>query len=206
MQTLRVDHVGSLLRPEPLKQAFRDHALGSLSAEALRAAQDKAIRDVIARQEALGLPVATDGEYRRLNWQVSFSEVAGWDLWSGSWKKLLQNPGDKAAHETPLQKGDDAVLAFRVPATSRLELVKSFPLGEFAFLKQTATSPTKITPKVTLMSPDRVAQMCDIDGSRPHYAGADEFLADVVAIQRRMVGELVEAGCEIGRASCRERV
>jgi 5-methyltetrahydropteroyltriglutamate--homocysteine methyltransferase len=46
------------------------------------------------------------------------------------------------------------------------------------------------------MGADRVHQMCDIAGSAAHYAGADEFLADVVAIQRRMVGELVDAGCD----------
>ena len=184
-----MDHVGSLLRPESLKQAFRDRAFGKLDAGALRAAQDEAIRAVVAKQEAIGLPVITDGEFRRLNWQVSFSEVSGWDLWSGSWKKLLANPGDKAAHETPFQKGDDAVLTFQVPATGKLKLAKNFPLEEFSFLKQTKNS------KITLMGPDRVAQMCDIAGSRPHYTDADAFLADVVAIQRRMVGELVDAGC-----------
>jgi 5-methyltetrahydropteroyltriglutamate--homocysteine methyltransferase len=185
----RVDHVGSLLRPESLKQAFRDHALGKLDAAALRAAQDGAIRAVVAKQEALGLPVITDGEFRRLNWQVSFSEVSGWDLWSGSWKKLLANPGDKAAYETPFQKGDDAVLSFQVPATGKLKLIRNFPLEEYSFLKQTENS------KITLMGPDRVAQMCDIEGSRAFYADADAFLADVVAIQRHMVGELVDAGC-----------
>ena len=186
---MHIDHVGSLLRPESLKQAFRDHALGKLDAGALRAAQDDAIRAVVAKQEAIGLPVISDGEFRRLNWQVSFSEVSGWDLWSGSWKKLLANPGDKAAHETPLQKGDDAVLTFQVPATGKLKLVRNFPLEEFLFLKQTKKS------KITLMGPDRVAQMCDIAGSQPHYSNADAFLADVAAIQRRMVGELVDAGC-----------
>src|SRR5260221_8088969 len=186
---MRVDHVGSLLRPESLKQAFREHALGKLGASALRAAQDEAIRAVVARQEALGLPVVTDGEYRRLNWQVSFSDVAGWDLWSGSWERLLANPGDKAAHGKAFQKGEDAVLSFRVPATAKLALVKSFPLEEFQILKGNPKA------KVTLMGPDRVAQMCDIEGSRAYYADADEFLADVVAIQRRMVGELVAAGC-----------
>ena len=189
VETMRVDHVGSLLRPESLKRAFRDHALGKLDAGALRAAQDQAIREVVAKQEALGLPVVTDGEFRRLNWQVSFSDVSGWDLWGGSWKKLLANPGDKAAHETPLQKGDDAVLSFRVPATAKLKLVKNFPLEEFGTLQGNPKA------KITLMGPDRVAQMCDIGGSRAHYTGADEFLADVMAIQRRMVGELVEAGC-----------
>ena len=50
--------------------------------------------------------------------------------------------------------------------------------------------------KITLMGPDRVRQMCDLERSRPVYADADAFLADVVAIQREMVGELVAAGCE----------
>ena len=187
---MRVDHVGSLLRPESLKQAFRERALGKLSDDALKSAQDAAIRTVIARQEALGLPVVTDGEFRRLNWQVSFSEVAGWDLWSGSWKRLITAPGDKAEHETPFQKGEDAVLSFRVPATAKLKLVRSFPFQEFQFLKGNSKA------KITLMGPDRVAQMCDIAGSAPHYSGADEFLADVVAIQRQMVGELADAGCK----------
>jgi 5-methyltetrahydropteroyltriglutamate--homocysteine methyltransferase len=187
----RTDHVGSLLRPEGLKAAFRRRAAGQASDEELKREQDAAIRGVIAKQEAIGLPVLTDGEFRRLNWQVSFSEVQGWDLWSGSWKKFLQNPGDKAAHETPLQKGDDAVVSFRIPATARLRLVENFPLAEYRFLRSVARGPVKIT----LMGADRVAQMCNIEGSRPHYCGADEFLADVTAIQRRMVGELVEAGC-----------
>ena len=189
METVRVDHVGSLLRPESLKAAFRAHALGKLGAPELEAAQDGAIREVVARQERIGLPVVTDGEFRRLNWQVSFSEVSGWDLWSGSWKRLLTAPGDKAEHETPFQKGEDAVLSFRVPATGKLALRRNFPLHEFQILKGNAKA------KITLMGPDRVAQMCDIEGSKPHYAGADAFLADVVAIQRRMVGELVDAGC-----------
>lgn len=185
----RTDHVGSLLRPESLKQAFRDHALGTLDAGALRTAQDQAIRSVVAKQEAVGLPWISDGEFRRLNWQVSFSEVSGWDLWGGSWKKLLANPGDRAAHETPNAKGDDAVLSFRVPATARLKLVKNFPLEEFQILKGNPKA------KITLMGPDRVAQMCDIEGSKAHYAGADDFLADVVGIQKQMVRELVDAGC-----------
>src|SRR5262252_6078958 len=98
---MRVDHVGSLLRPASLKEAFRAHALGTASAEALKTAQDGAIRAVVAQQERIGLPVVTDGEFRRLNWQVSFSEVSGWDLWSGSWKRLLSAPGDKTDQETP---------------------------------------------------------------------------------------------------------
>jgi len=188
---LRVDHVGSLLRPERLKDLFGKHAAGFASRDELQHAQDAAIREVVAKQESRGLPVVTDGEYRRLNWQVSFSEVEGWDLWSGSWEKHRRNPENRGPGEKPLTKGADAVLTFRTPATSRLKLAKNFPLQEFLFLKKT----TKSLAKITLMGPDRVAQMCDIEGSRAHYVDADEFLADVVAIQRCMVGEIVDAGC-----------
>jgi 5-methyltetrahydropteroyltriglutamate--homocysteine methyltransferase len=187
----RVDHVGSLLRPPALVEAFTACGQGRIAPAALEAAQDAAIRAVVARQEAVGLPVVSDGEYRRLNWQVSFAEVAGWDLSAGSWRNFLANPQLIYAGEKPLTRGKDAVETFRVPATARLSLVDNFPLREFRFLRSVATRPAK----AMLMGPDRVAQMCDIPGSRPHYPDADAFLADVVAIQSRMVGELVDAGC-----------
>ncbi len=187
----RVDHIGSLLRPESLKQAFRQCGAGQLSREALEAAQDAAITVVIDQQQRAGLPVVSDGEFRRLNWQVSFSEVAGWDLWSGSWKGFLQSPDLLMPGEKPLSRGEDAVVSFRAPATSRLALIRNFPLHEYRFAASVAKAPVK----AMLMGPDRVAQMCDIDASRAVYADADAFLADVVGIQRQMAEELVMAGC-----------
>ncbi|MBL8384020.1 MAG: 5-methyltetrahydropteroyltriglutamate--homocysteine S-methyltransferase [Burkholderiales bacterium] len=188
---LRTDQVGSLLRPDALIRAFLDRGRGVIDDAALDAAADTAIRDLVAKQEARGMAVVTDGEYRRLNWQVSFSEVAGWDLWRGSWQGFLANPSLVGAGEKPLSRGRDAVESFKVPATGRLALTRNFPLREYRFLQSVATAPTK----AMLMGPDRVAQMCDIAGSAPHYASTDDFLADVVAIQRRMVGELLDAGC-----------
>jgi len=188
----RIDHVGSLLRPEELKAAFLRRARGQIDDAALLAAQDEAIRTVVAEQEARDLPVVTDGEYRRLNWQVSFSRVSGWDLWEGAWRNFLQFPDNIGAGERPLQRGADAVESFKVPASAKIALEESFPLREYEFLRKVATRPIKIA----LMGPDRVRQMCDIGKSAPHYADGASFLADVVAIQRRMVEELVEAGCD----------
>ena len=185
MQASRVDHVGSLLRPGYLKDAFQRFARRDISREDLGAVQDRAIRDVVARQESLGLPVITDGEFRRLNWQVSFSEVEGWDMWRTSWDNFRRHPGNRSPGETPLTRGEDAVLSFRTPVTARLSLKKNFPLSEFEFIKSPRT-------KVTLMGPDRVAQMSEIKGSP--YRSRDEFLADVVRIQRRIVEELARAG------------
>jgi len=191
LRAMRVDQVGSFLRPEDLKAAFLRHAKGVLDAEGLRAAQDAAIRGLLAKQAAIGLPFVTDGEYRRLNWQVGFSEVEGWDLWHGTWKSFLAAPENIYAGETPGAKGEDAVLSFQTPATGRLALRRSFPLEELRFV----TAHSALPAKITLMGPDRVAQMCDIAGSAPHYADRDAFLADVVAIQRAMVKEMAAAGC-----------
>jgi 5-methyltetrahydropteroyltriglutamate--homocysteine methyltransferase len=182
----RVDHVGSLLRPEGLKAAFRSHAEGRTAPDALRAAQDAAIREVILKQEQHGLPAVTDGEFRRLNWQVSFSAIEGWDLWGGSWRNFLRYPGNRAPAERPLQKGEDAVVSFRAPATARLKLVRSFPLEEYRFARSAASGPVKIT----LMGPDRVRQMCDLERSRAAYPDPDAFLGDVVTLERmRAAGE-----------------
>ncbi|HUQ75856.1 MAG TPA: hypothetical protein VM183_14110 [Burkholderiales bacterium] len=189
MRQVRVDHVGSLLRPQALKDAFRRFALDQMSGEQLRAAEDAAIRAVIRGQEARGLPVVTDGEYRRLNWQVSFSEVEGWDMWRTSWENFRRHPDNRAADEKPLTKGQDAVLSFRTPATAKLKLLRNFPLEEFRFAQLVAKAPVK----AMIMGPDRVAQMTDIAGSP--YRDHQGFLDDVVRIQREMVGGLVAAGC-----------
>lgn len=191
LKRMRVDHIGSLLRPESLKAAFRAFGSGQISRAALEAAQDEAVRAVIARQEEAGLPVVSDGEFRRLNWQVSFSEVSGWDLWSGSWKGFLKNPDLLLEGEKPMTRGEDAVVSFRTPATARLALERNFPLHEYRFAATAARAPVK----AMLMGPDRVAQMCDIEASRAVYPDADAFLADVVRIQQAMVDELAGAGC-----------
>ena len=70
----RADHVGSLLRPAALKDARTRHARGEISKEDLRAAEDTAIETVIAKQAAVGLRSATDGEFRRAMWHFDFLE------------------------------------------------------------------------------------------------------------------------------------
>ena len=64
----RADHVGSLLRPPELLRAREQRQQGKISAEALRAIEDRSIRDVAKLQEEIGLQGITDGEYRRTIW------------------------------------------------------------------------------------------------------------------------------------------
>ena len=58
----RADHVGSLLRPARLHEARADFAAGRIDAAALRTVEDEAIRDIVRKQEDVGLQAATDGE------------------------------------------------------------------------------------------------------------------------------------------------
>ncbi len=70
----RADHVGSLLRPAELKQARARYERGEISAEELKAVEDRRVEAVIAKQADIGLRSATDGEFRRAMWHFDFLE------------------------------------------------------------------------------------------------------------------------------------
>src|SRR3954467_5472926 len=72
----RADHIGSLLRPKKLREAFRKHSTGDIPAQALRAVQDEAIREVVALQQGCGLGAVTDGEFRRVSYWEKLGGLA----------------------------------------------------------------------------------------------------------------------------------
>ena len=157
---------------------------GEASENELKQFQDEAIREVIADQEAHNLPVVNDGEFRRVSFQDSFgSSVNGFKAPKNTVALQLRR-ADLHSEETP-------ALAGRKPVSERLSLLRNQPLQEYLFARSVAHKPVK----VTLLSLDRICQRFDYENSYSVYSGMDEFLADVVALQRRMISELVEAGC-----------
>src|SRR3954467_11720821 len=68
----RADHVGSLLRPKSIHEARAKRAKGEITADALKAVEDREIERVIKRQEDVGLHAITDGEFRRSWWHLDF--------------------------------------------------------------------------------------------------------------------------------------
>jgi 5-methyltetrahydropteroyltriglutamate--homocysteine methyltransferase len=194
LDALRSDQVGSLLRPTTLREAYHAHDDGKLDDAGLREAQDAAIREAVAEQEARGLGVVTDGEFRRLNFQDSFgAAVSGYDAERATASFLEQRVagGTGGQRWDPGYTGKGPAVVHRRPVVARLALAHNLPLEEYRFLRGVATRPAK----VTLIGPDRILQRFDYEGSRGVYADVDAFAADVVAVQRQMVGELVEAGC-----------
>jgi len=188
---MRVDQVGSLSAPSRLQQIFNDYKRGKASEEELGRAKDDAIRDVIHKQEAIGFPVLSDGELRRRNFQESFSEsVAGFDV-------AAQDQSMDGVSVAPLARAEQnfsapgPAIVTRRRVVERLRLVCNVPLREYLFSSQVATRPVK----VTVLSPDRISQRFDWQQSKAIYSDMDAFLADVVAITRQIIGELVKAGC-----------
>ena len=196
LATVRNDVVGSLLRPAQLKAARSQYDEGALTLEQLRQIEDQGIRDAVKLQEEVGLAVVTDGEYRRLNFQDSFGEsVTGYDAGKPSLKLYEQ----RVEGSSPLRRWEipdqgeqkGTAVAQRRPVLAKLGLARNVPAEEFRFLKQITGKPGK----VALIGPDRISQRFDWQNSTAVYSGLDEFVDDVVKVEREIIGGLVEAGC-----------
>ena len=72
----RYDYVGSFLRPDDLKKIRADYEAGKTTYEALKEAEDTAVRDLVAKQKAAGYKLLTDGEFRRKTWYLDFMSVS----------------------------------------------------------------------------------------------------------------------------------
>ena len=181
----RADVVGSLLRPPELLAARRDLAAEHITPARFKAVEDRAVDDAVALQEAAGLEVVTDGELRRLSFQSQMTEAvdgfggAGIDafLW-GDWY------GDEAIGE--VHRARPAGLK----VTQKLRRKRHLSAEEFLYLRARTTR----TPKVTLPSPGLFANFWSPERPGAPYATLESFLADVVAILREEVGELVRLG------------
>ena len=186
----RADHVGSLLRPDKLKQAREtllgahtsDTHLGPHGNEALRAVEDACIRDLIAMQQRVGLKAATDGELRRRSW----------------WLEMIMTWSGFAADRTGLQQVMWRNEAGPTQGFSQLAITgpvawqPSAVARAFAFLQAN----TSLVAKVTLPAPSVVHYF--VGGSNGIRASAYRdpapFWQDVIAAYRQELAALVQAG------------
>ena len=195
LDRIRIDHIGSLVRPGKLKEIFARYDRGQAIREELTQAQDEAIRDAIQRQENHGLPVVTDGEFRRHSFQESFSEcVVGFDVPKNitlyyEKRDLNENPLERA--EQNFDEAGPAIITRR-GAAERLKLTRNLPLEEFLYTQSVATVPAKIT----VLGPDRIAQRFKWEAALNVYKGLDDFVEHIVQIERRIIADLVDAGCK----------
>jgi 5-methyltetrahydropteroyltriglutamate--homocysteine methyltransferase len=173
----RADHIGSLLRPRKLRDAFRQHSMGQIREAELRAVQDEAIRDVVKLQEDCGLQVITDGEFRRISYWEKFVRLTeGLEV-----RDAVFTFHDAEGHESK----------FTAPYV-HAPVRRSAPitLDEHRFLSQQ----TPRTAKITLPAPSTMHFYRFTDWGEA-YADARAFFADLGRVYQQEIRELAAAGC-----------
>jgi 5-methyltetrahydropteroyltriglutamate--homocysteine methyltransferase len=175
----RADHVGSLLRPQALKDARVKHEHGEINAAALSAIEDQEIEKVIRKQEEIGLQSITDGEFRRAFWQIDFLErLDGVESYLGERKVKFQGPQPKPV----LLRVKGKLGAFSGhPMLDHLRFVQAH---------------TKATAKMTIPSPSSLhfryggqAVPASI------YPTMDDFYRDLGLAYRKAIRAFADAGC-----------
>jgi 5-methyltetrahydropteroyltriglutamate--homocysteine methyltransferase len=179
---LRAEHVGSFPRPQALIQARNDYAAGKIPLDALRNAEDEAIRPVIAMQERVGIDAVTDGEFRRTSWRdAPFEHLDGFSkerseadftfrLFDGTTRKAGPVPSvvGKVKRRTPMTADTFSLLAAMTTALPKANLP---------------------TPSVTHFFRGGAS----ID--KNVYPDIDALFADITAAYREEVADLAARGC-----------
>jgi 5-methyltetrahydropteroyltriglutamate--homocysteine methyltransferase len=163
---IRADHVGSLLRPKRLREAFR-----TLSGDALRRVQDECIRDVVRLQQDCGLHVVTDGEFRRISYWEKFVRLTrGLEV-----KDAVFTFHDAEGHESK----------FTAPYVSgKVSRAEPITLDELGFGNN----------KVTMPAPSTMHFYRFTDWGRA-YDSAEAFFRDLGKIYQAEITDLAKAGC-----------
>ena len=174
----RADHVGSLLRPAPLKEARAKREKGEITAEQLKQVEDREIEKVIKKQEDVGLKLATDGEFRRSWWQFDFYKgLDGVELYSTG--KGITFAGVETKAES-------------VRVVDKIDFSGHPHLEHFRFLK----GHTSVTPKMTIPAPSTLhfrqgRQSID----KQVYPDIEGYFHDVGLAYQKAIRAFYDAGC-----------
>ncbi|MDB5570556.1 MAG: 5-methyltetrahydropteroyltriglutamate--homocysteine S-methyltransferase [Hyphomicrobiales bacterium] len=180
----RADQVGSLIRPDNVRQARKDFEAGKITEEALKTLQREAIPGVVKLQEDIGFKAVTDGEYNRGGWQRDF--LLGFEN-----VKLVPSKVPVRFHKA------DGVALQQPPTmaiTGKLSRRKPIFVEDFKFLKSVVGP--KTTPKITIPSPT----LLHFRGGRDAidsvaYPTIEEFYADLARVYREEIADLAAEGC-----------
>lgn len=179
----RADHVGSLLRPKTVHDARHQHAEGELSDEGLRGVEDEAIREVVGRQEDVGLSGITDGEFRRTFFHVDFLEqLDGVTISEGQFlASFRKDDGTTVDSKPPTMR-----------VTASLRHGKAIQGDDYDFLSTVVTR----TPKVSIPAPSMLHFRGGREGiSEEVYPDLEDFFDDLTAAYRDEIADLAGRGC-----------
>ena len=175
----RADHVGSLLRTAPLRDARQKRAKGEITPAQLKEVEDREIAKIIAQQEEAGLNAITDGEFRRSWWHLDF--LAGLD--GVEWYEMDQGIGFQGTQTR----------AQGVRVVGKVGSSRPHPMIEhFKFVQ----AHTARAPKMTIPAPSALYGRSGRGPiSRDAYPSIETFFADLGAAYRKVVRSFADAGC-----------
>ena len=174
----RADHIGSLLRPDSVKDAFAKHAAGEIDDAALKAAEDAAIIEAVRMQEEAGLHAITDGEFRRIIYWGHFPKAVSGFTEMEAVLPFKDKDGNTMTYTTAVVNG-------------KLKREKGIVTEDYLYVK----SLTRETPKCTLPSPCSQHYFRWREGvSEQAYPDPAEFDADVAEVYRAELRELAGLG------------
>jgi 5-methyltetrahydropteroyltriglutamate--homocysteine methyltransferase len=179
----RADHVGSLLRPLELLEAFSDP---DVTFERLNEIEDRHILRALERQKQAGLKVFTDGELRRRGFMSDFYEsVEGLDR-SSEMERVWKGAAAGAAPVSTLQSvALPGIVVEKIRQTRRMTAL------EAGFLRQHSPGDIKMTLPTANQFP---AIMYKRGMSERAYPSYSEFLWDIVPIIKGEIETLVDEG------------
>ena len=175
----RADHVGSLLRPQELKQARADK---NLPREKLKEIEDRCIRKAVAMQEAAGLQSITDGEMRRAFWHTDF--LTGFD-------GIVATQGQYAL-KFHGEGGAEGETKSMMVVNGKVKRSRPIMVEPFKFLKASTSRTAKLCiPAPTYLHMRGGRKVVDAKA----YPDIEEFWSDVVRAYREEIRDLAAAGC-----------
>ena len=183
-ETYRADHVGSLLRPPEVKQAKKAFDEGRIDEADLREVEDQAILQALKRQQAVGLHIYTDGEYRRTGFQNDLIEtVEGFvDTDTPAVVRVWQGPGGE-----PAEQGTRQVVG------GKLQRLRGLTVNQLPFLQ--ANSPGPI--KMTVPSPNQFPTLSYLPGLTDRfYPTRSDLLWEIAELIKAEVSDLVSSGVD----------
>ncbi|MBV8790534.1 MAG: 5-methyltetrahydropteroyltriglutamate--homocysteine S-methyltransferase [Pseudolabrys sp.] len=178
MPPFRADHVGSLLRSKPLKEARARREKGEITAAQLKEVEDREIPKIIAKQEEIGLQLATDGEFRRSWWHFDyFGMLDGVEI-----VDIDHGIQFKGVETKPRA----------VKVTGKIGFSNHPMLEHFKFLK----AHTKVMPKMTVPSPTVMHFRMEPNAiATGVYKNRDAIFEDLAAAYQKAVKAFYDAGC-----------
>jgi 5-methyltetrahydropteroyltriglutamate--homocysteine methyltransferase len=182
----RAEVIGSLLRPDYLKEARKKWESGRLSTRDFKRIEDRAVDEALALQEQAGVDVVTDGEMRRTHFIAPLTDVISGVKPIPAFKRVWRRP-----HE-PDQPVEETEIQVQYAVVDKIRRLRTLTSEEFTYARSHARQPLKVTLPSPLMMTLRWSPQC----SRDAYPDPFELFADAAEIVRQEAQELAALGCE----------